>query len=271
MTHNVPSYQDTDHFLQSLGLDREHLLSLEPLDQGVTAVYVSGSLVEGLGNVGSDVDIFVVGDAQPTRQTAIWKELCAISIHYHGRRRIDFEYWREAHVDNIAARLDKIRIGQEFVAEKLEPIEELFIHRVKIALPMSREDGLRALQAKFDFDKFGQYLAQQAVHRIDGGMEDVLGMIDSGDWKVGVLRARELVGLAIDAYRHALGHTNSLPKWRPKVLDELATDDFGQSVRRRFWELQFPPLSMLEDERQCAAYMEECVRFANSIVEWVQR
>jgi predicted nucleotidyltransferase len=121
------------------GMSAGQLLALEELEETSSMVYVSGSLVEGLGNPMSDVDVYVLGDATPSGQVVIRKAAFQISVQFAGQRRVDFEYWSIAAVDRIISRLDEISIGSDFVAEKLEPIEELLIHRLLLGVPLNHQ------------------------------------------------------------------------------------------------------------------------------------
>ena len=251
----------------------EEILALEefPKDDE-TSVYLSGSLVEGYGNSGSDIDVFVLTNDKPKGQLIIDKKRFAISIHFIDTRRVDFEYWPAPRVLEIADRLRQIKPGTDFVAEKLDPVEELFIHRLKIGIPLWNSAKFADWQAKFDFSLFQKYLVQQAVHRIDGALEDLCGMLSDNDLDVALFRARDLVNLTIDAYCHYAGNTNPLPKWRVKILESFATDQFGDEVRSKFWQFQFPDVENLRtDSTAGAAYIESCIEFANRVTNWIQR
>lgn len=257
--------------LASLGIDLEAVLASEDLgaDTGA-AVYLSGSLVEGLGNSSSDVDIFVVGDLVPNGPHVITKDKFCISIHFSGARRIDFEYWAAGHIKDMAVKLEAIRLGEDFVAEKLAPIEELFIHRILIGLPILGADRFFSLAQLFDRDRFRQYLVQQSIHRIDGAMEDVVGTIDDGDWLSAVTRSRDLVNFAADAFCHSKGNTNPLPKWRARILERLPGNE-ARMLEKQYWELQFPELGSAPFRAEVAeVYARRCLDFAEQITWSIQ-
>lgn len=259
--------------LSSLDLDAEVLLGHEGLDAvpGDCTVYLSGSLVEGLGNCGSDVDLFVIGNREPAGPLVIRKDGFAISIHFAGRRRIDFEYWPRHAVDQIADKLARVRLGEDFVAEKLAPVEELFVHRLFIGLPLRDAPDLLALQALFDLKRFSGYLTQQAIHRIDGAQEDLRGMLEERQWDVAVFRARDLLELSADAWSFHRGRTNPLPKWRPRLLERLGDDPQAQQVRRTLWELEFPFAAFgCPESRAVEAHVRRCMAFSEQVVQWVQ-
>lgn len=259
--------------LATLGLDKTSVLHLENLDRTSldVTVYFSGSLAEGLGNRGSDVDIFVIADREPDGPHIIRKSDFCISIHFAGRRRVDFEYWPASAPVRIAEKLDRLRLGDDFVAEKLTPVEELFVHRLFIGLPLSGASGFATLQGIFDRARFSGYLTQQAIHRIDGAHEDLCGMLEEQQWDVAVLRARDLMELSVDAWSFHRGRTNPLSKWRSRLLERCGDDAQANLVRRAFWELEFPfQTSTCPESGPTEAYVHRCMAFSEQVVQWIQ-
>lgn len=266
-------FTEVDKFLATLGTTRAQILEMESLGAAFAgAVYVSGSLVEGFGNPGSDIDIFVVGDHGSAAELVVHKAHFSIAIHFLGKRRVDFESWGEAFVADLARRLSEVRLGREFVAEKLDLIEELFIHRIRIGLPLTNTERFVALRQRFDFDRFRGYLVQQSIHRIDGALEDLLGMLEADDRDTAILRARDLVSLTCDAFCHHAGNTNPLPKWRLRILRALPPSAEAENVAAAFWELSFPNARALRNDPQLVrAYAQRCMAFSHEVVDRIQR
>ena len=97
-------------------------------------------------------------------------------------------------------------------------------------------------------------------------------MIEAADRDVALFTAREVVGTAVDAYCHKLGNMDPSKKWRVKHLD--AVNDGSprhREVSAEFWRLQVPDAASLRADPACwKCYLEQCIRFANRIVSWVQ-
>jgi predicted nucleotidyltransferase len=261
-----------DLVAQLTGTSSRVLLQLERLDPAAgTVVYLSGSLVEGFGNASSDVDVFVVSDRGPAGPLVVRKATCTISIHLLGHRRADFEYWRPSVVDRIRKKLASIEPGEEFVAEKLHLIEELFVHRLLIGKPLATEEAFVELRDSFDAERFRSYLVQQAIHRADGALDDLGGMLEDDDLLTTLLRARDLVSFALDAYAHDRGNTNTLPKWRAKIVAGLPDDERSRAVAHDYRRLQFPTERALRhDPYAVHEYVRECIAFSNRVTAWIQ-
>jgi Nucleotidyltransferase domain len=270
-----PPEDGIEQFERTIGAEIPDLLALEGLPRNATdSVYASGSVVEGFGNSRSDIDIFVVGDGRPCDSgVLIEKEQFTISIHFLGKRRVDFEYWPVEQIHVIAARLNCIHVGDDFVADKLAPVEKLFIHRLKVAIPLCNPIQLSNLKSRFDWQRFQGYLVQEATHRIDGAIEDVWGMMETGRLLDATLRARDIAGFAADAGRFAQGETNPLEKWRAAALTRLSQRRGAAmaELMNTFVSLEFPsPPPVLFSGHEVEKYVRRCIEFADAVVRDVQ-
>src|SRR4051812_11993034 len=77
----------------NIGITREEILSTIQLKFPL-AVWLGGSLVQGLGNSASDVDVFVaIKELDPTIRLTRLDPLCALYVTFLNARRVDIEYW----------------------------------------------------------------------------------------------------------------------------------------------------------------------------------
>jgi predicted nucleotidyltransferase len=256
--------------LRHTGLDGADLLALEGLAGAEdSAVYLSGSLAEGIGNDGSDIDVYVVGSRAPSGPNIVASRRIGISVHMVHGRRVDFEYWPDAVVDDVCERLDSLRIGREFLGGRFDLSEEQFVHRLGVGIPLTGIEKWRTLRERVDREAFRGYLEQQAIHLLDGTIDDLDGMLRAGDLEVVAHRARDVVGYAVDVHRHHCGDTNPTPKWRAKVLARLPASERTDHVRERYRELTFGALDT-SDECAVEAYLTACAAFAHRVVRWAQ-
>jgi hypothetical protein len=258
------------------GIDVSTLLALEDLPgTGVETVYVSGSCVDGTGNAWSDVDVFVIGARTPAGFYARDGGVNQVVQHFVGDRRIDFEYWTEDSVSALAARLDAVcpGSGESLTRTTFSYIEECFIHRLRIGVAAAHADRHRAICERFDFQRLAAYQCAEVIRQLDAHLDDLLGMMESGDHDSALFTARDVVGLAVDAYLHGGGDTNPVSKWRVKRLDRRADGDpEAREIQAEFWRLQFPNAGRVRtgaDARE--RHLSACVRFANRIVTPLQQ
>jgi predicted nucleotidyltransferase len=237
-------------------------------------VYVSGSVVTPFANPWSDIDIYAIGDRGPTGDAVVDETTNLVAQHFVDDQRVDYEFWRPIDVEQLAERLDRMTLGvARFPPHGLFSYnEECFIHRLRVGVPMLNEERFELSRALFDFEKLGQYQAQEAIRETDGFYEDVCGMLEAGDMDSAVLNARRLVELGADAYLHSIGTTDPNVKWRARHLQALdGTSSFHDEVRRDYWRLEFPgdvgPDAAPEDRK---GYVESCVAFSRRVTSWIQ-
>jgi hypothetical protein len=258
--------------IESLGVDLQKLLALESLTPEVdAAVFLAGSLVEGMGNKYSDIDVFVVGGARPKGESLHHAGDALFSVHMLDTRRVDFEYWTDEAASGLAAKLNGLSLkdgGSDNVMmeRRLTEDEIMFIHRIRTGIPLIHEHRLEKLRARFDFDRLSQYLLEVKMREIDDALEDLYGMMEQP--AVGLMRARELLNCACDAYVHHKGGTSIRRKWRTRQLELLGDEPEVRRFSQRFWQLQFPEAHrLLEDASAYRGYVETCIRFCNQTTD----
>ena len=173
-------------------------LTLERLrDEGLipaeaTAVYLSGSLVAGLGHANSDVDLFVVADERP-------------AVEPSGELRRPLEPTTVPLVD--------------------------FLYRLAVAQPLVGSDWLAERQRELEGARFPLLLAARAFTEADTYVEDALGLLQSDDPASAVLAARSAFGYTVDGLLAYAGELSPSAKWRARKLArarpaELSWDDY---------------------------------------------
>ena len=183
--------------------------------------YISGSLIEGLGNKGSDLDLYVIvqSEAAETRRPVILNDTPEGAPF-----RIDLELWETSRVDRLRARLLALRFGEERMVGRIDNVEERFLHRLHLAIPHRDAARLRALQRYLPQALFAQYFLEKNVAICHEVSEDLWGAVDSRDCWAVLVRSRNLVEHSVDALAASYGRTNPSPKWRLHKFMKLADD-----------------------------------------------
>ncbi|MBZ4399195.1 hypothetical protein [Myxococcus sp. AS-1-15] len=266
-----------DDLVDLLGVDLGQLLALESLTPALeAAVFLSGSLVEGMGNAFSDIDVFIVGGGEP-KGTSLHKAGEALfSVHMLGKRRVDFEYWSDAAVERLAAKLASLDLKEGgpdnvMMERRMTEDEIVFLHRVRTGVALTHDSRLERLRARFDFPRLSRWLQEVKIREVDDALEDLYGMMEQPD--VALMRARELLNSTCDAFCHARGSTNIRRKWRTRILGQLAAsgDAEARTFEQRFWELQFPDGARLRAQPEALkAYLETCIRLCNQLTDVIE-
>jgi hypothetical protein len=259
--------------LDPAGLQRlasEKLLEVISAAQCHTA-WVSGSLVERLGNRGSDVDIFVVVEALSNDLPAThqdpdhWTHVFVIE-----RTRFDIEFWPVVTIDALARKLQAVCLDDLNVHtyRYLDYWESEFIHRLYIGLPLLHESAFRALRKNFDRRLFSRYLFESGIRRFNDAFDDTAGMLAHDQSSCAALRARETVEAAIDVLMYGSGITNDKAKFRTLKMQRLV--EFFPEYRRYEETLWRFETGLPADPAERHAYAEEALRFAADLTGFVQ-
>ena len=264
-----------DRVRELTGFEADELLALEGLPDGSDAVvYLSGSLVAGHANPWSDIDLFAVTDRGPTAEIQGHATTNSTASHILRGRRVDYEYWRPASVEWMARRLKahELNSGRSIAGASFIQIEEIFMHRLRVGIPMLNPEGFAELQATFDFDHLAAFQAEEAIRHLDAELEDLIGMIKGGDRDTALWVARQVLDVSVEAYIHSRGITDPVKKWTIKHLEALRHDPRRESILDDYWRLAHPAdaATLRDGGDEWQRYAEEVIEFSHRVVAWAQ-
>ncbi|HEX2046198.1 MAG TPA: nucleotidyltransferase domain-containing protein [Acidimicrobiales bacterium] len=267
--------EEAKRLLAPTGLTVDQLLAAEGFpDDSRAVVYLSGSIVSGHANPWSDIDVFAVADRGPSGAVHGIATTNAVAPHFLGDRRVDYEFWRPAAVEELARRLDAYDLasGTSIQGATFLRIEEIFIHRLRIGVPLLDEAGFARLQARFDFDRFAAFQTEDAIRHLDAELEDLVGMRKGGDRDGALWVARQVLDVSVEAYLHSLGNTDPVEKWRVRYLQELPDSARHRQLQADYWRLQYPAaaVALRDDGDVWHRYVEEVIAFSNRVAAWAQ-
>jgi len=256
------------------GLSVEQLIEVEGFpDDSDSVVYLSGSWVSGHANPWSDIDVFVVSDREPIGANPMVASTNIVVPHFVEGRRVDYEFWLPSKLDELADRLaaHQLATGESIQGATFIQIEEIFIHRLRIGIPLVNPEGFARCQARFDFAKLAAFQTEEAIRHLDSELEDIIGMRKGGDRETALWVARQVVDVAVEAYLHSLGITDPVAKWRVRYLREIEDTPRHRQLRDDYWRLSYPDTAevMRSDERW-ERHVEEVIAFANQLTVWIQ-
>lgn len=255
-----------DRVLELSGFTVDQYLELEQLAAAEDAVvYLSGSIVTGQANPWSDIDVFVVSDREPHSDFVMQASTNLVVPHYLPGRRIDFEYWKPSMIDDMVGRLEShpFASGEAIQGSTFLQIELIFLHRVRIGIPLLNPAGFGQLQSRIDFDLLARFLTEEAVRHLDAEIEDLIGMHKGGDRDTALWVARQVLDVSVQAYLHSTGITDPVAKWMIRNLEALEPSPDHDRLRHDYWRLTHPGTADQLRSGDWQAYAEEVLEFAN--------
>ena len=239
-------------------------ITLRPGDQ----LYVAGSLVEGLGNDTSDIDLFLVSE----RDISLKQTGPAIIMHC-GRAAIDLECW---HPNQVKALLDKVPSNVDVTTADHRPslawsvgdIERL--HRLASFQLVWGED--RWLSTSFvDPSLLAQLVFSRCLAICDAVHIDLVGASRVNDLDQTLLLSNKLLGHCVDALSAAFGQTNPAEKWRLarlRKVSALTSNEASIRLDKLFLELTAFDADASHDRIR---HSRRALNFCNWIIPHSQR
>jgi hypothetical protein len=196
---------------------------LRPAD--VRAVYVGGSQARGWSHALSDTDVFVVsadrweGAVTELQQVTVEPDTVPVAEIYVDDQRWELRYWQETQIDQLVERMS----WEAFEAGRIapSPVELVCLERLMHPLPVGGERWLAARRRAIADSALQAFLTTRALARADASVEDVVGLLESGDVRSAVLAAQVAFVNLVDAVAASHGECGQEWKWRDKRMHLL--------------------------------------------------
>lgn len=232
-----------------------------------------GSLVEGLGNAKSDVDLLLVTergrDALPERdELAVVVGRCVVDLHVLRR-------------DDLLGLVERFRASARSSWEVAHPVafsqsERVLLHRLVHGLQLvdAPPEHIAALTpSREDLCRLELRVARHFARTVQ---VDLVGYRGNGDHATATMAAQDLLGYAVDALNagHARSHPNH--KWRLRLIERLP-DDWAQALPRptaprdavaTIWALLRAPER--PTAAACDAHATRILAFARAVFAWAE-
>jgi hypothetical protein len=207
-------------------------LELEPSD----VAYVTGSILDGLGDSQSDLDLYVL-----TSQAGFERRKDSFASerrHQQERRNFGIIYLPIAggEVDvechpiqkfyDLFAALDNLNLtdAEKIQAtfdslgkyDRLEALE--LLHRLRIAQPFANEQSFRAFRSLFHDDQFFRWNTHTYLIQVGEGQKEVKRSLKNEDYESAYLKLCRVYDVLIDAFLFSIEQSLDRWKWRlPKL------------------------------------------------------
>ncbi|CAL9367288.1 hypothetical protein SUDANB105_00789 [Streptomyces sp. enrichment culture] len=214
----------SDEHFPDIGVLKQRGLLPETYD----CVYVTGSIIRGWGNAGSDYDLYVISDRPWASDTADFvkgtngRHPIALETTKVAERAWDLEYWLSEQVEALLARVgwDEYRRHGASAGPVTVP-ERDFLERLLYAVPLHGADWWQEHRERVEQSAFQAIMVGRAARLAGEAIEDAVGMLRSGDHRSAVLAARIAFTYVVDALLTAAGDYSRNPKWHARRFQEV--------------------------------------------------
>ncbi|HEX8535165.1 MAG TPA: hypothetical protein VF662_13455 [Allosphingosinicella sp.] len=197
----------------------EHLVRHLEVDPSST-VFAYGSLVEGLGNASSDLDLCILTggaetDITPSRNSAF--EIAGLQCDLMPVSKRAFRRAIE-----LLRELNREPVDVRRAALELDYPQRRMLHALLNGETLMGAEAQSVLGTDLAPRELIRNLLARTRYWFGNLQADLAGMRRAGDWTSMILPSQEAVLLGCDALLAALGKTNPTPKWRVKQLETIA-------------------------------------------------
>jgi hypothetical protein len=251
---------------------REHLAPA-----GGEACYVTGSLVEGLGNGRSDIDVYLVTDRDLSDRLLSGK----VAILPLGSAALDLEVLSRARVETLLERLAQFPSDQardhRISALAFSQPELKFLHNLAIGTALVNERAHRGLVSRVDARAIARIHFDYSLAWADTLHTDLLGLLEERDHASARYLLASFAGHVAAMFLAATGNTNPAEKWRVRKLAALAQSGAderlpgGRDVASTAAAFESLCVSCEANGPAVRAQFARMLRIAYAVIPWGQR
>lgn len=231
-----------------------------------------GSIVEGLGNSRSDLDLLFItppseSQAEKSSVTLVVGK-CIIDVTILGVNDLNKLFSRFETWSNLPWNVTH--------AAPFTPEERILLHRLHHGMVLhrgERETVTSQIPSLLNLARLKLHVARQLARTIQ---VDMAGYREVGDFSSLVFAAQELLGHAVDALLAGHQITNFLPKWRSRLLKSLPADwalslgtrPTGLTAAQLVWSLHRAPAR--PDQKLAVQHALRIMTFARAVFLWAE-
>ena len=213
-------------------------------------VVLSGTLVEGIGNRHSDLDIYVICKEKPSAEAIGGRNFVGLSQDGNVGQIYDYlddvgfgfdvEYFTFDEIEALKAKIDAFHAracsSSKILRPRLELAEDDAIHKFHVGTVLQGKDAFARLLPPSTFEKIAFVMYRNRT----GGypeVKDMMGAWASGDIDTCIQVTQMYLTEQASGLCHLLGSTNTKPKWVFANLKRLPAEFSEIGERTRAWLL----------------------------------
>ncbi|HSE18451.1 MAG TPA: hypothetical protein VLB46_15465 [Pyrinomonadaceae bacterium] len=264
--------QNASSFLKRWDMRVEDLTRfVRPLDATETLLLV-GSVPEGLANLLSDVDLYIIGGGELEEGVVVNEsDFQAMSINLTDMPEINVEYWRAKSLERLEERLTNIvtllrdpsLVGGPAKLKKIERFDDselLILHRIRSGLVLANPENAEHWRQRLFLDQLPLYLILHGLGMHNVFREDAIAQVRYGDNLTALVMLRIMMDHLASSMLASVGETHPYPKWRVRLLNWYR-GDLGEETVDKVLRYLFP-----DPQADASQVVREALEFADAAI-----
>jgi hypothetical protein len=241
-------------------------------------VFLSGSLIQEIGNIKSDLDVFVVVNnfERLKKETSIVYNHNALKVAFTNIDGIgcDIEYWSLSEVIMLLKQLNSINFNDSTkrtlnqLSINGTDFEHLssFLHRFIVSKPIYNESLYEEYKTKINLENYFRLMARCYINTIDNSYDDIIGNLIKGELETSLILAKNTLITVITVYLYSKNISLDREKWAYLLLKKLSDlDDESLEILNQFNKLYFEGVINSGDAYE--KKVEDCLYFINNVIK----
>lgn len=249
--------------------------------ESTSILVISGSLIEGIGTIHSDIDCIIFCEQRPKANSIQnFEHALVTDINYHYITQdeevhnttnfygetsihIDADYITFTELENIITKIetafDEISEDQRFLyAPVLSNTENNVIHRSLIGYALENEEKFNRLKSKIPLEKH-IYVAHREKLPVFYAFQDIQGCWQSGNLWMGCEIARDMMLKTSMSFTYLTGTTNKHYKW---VYSNMFRVNGFNEIKDSFFSLT---RRGAVTEAECRSYIQDTLTYMDLV------
>ncbi|MBG9792694.1 hypothetical protein ABD76_09390 [Paenibacillus dendritiformis] len=240
-------------------------------------VFASGSLIQGIGNNKSDLDLFVVTesiDSLKGEQSIEYdNNYFMISFARIDGIDCDIEYWSLYVVEELLDQLESI----DFNDTNKRSLHQLnvrggdfnsitsFLHRFITSTAIYNHDLYNSYKNKVNLKNYYRLMTRWYVNLVDNAYDDIIGNFEKGEYAASLIIAKNTLIKALCAYVFSHNHSLDREKWAYINLKFIAEKNReAADIINKFNKIYF--FCNARNENELNNLVEDYIFFINRII-----
>lgn len=221
----------------------------ERFDLSETAVFLAGSVMDGLSSTESDIDVLLIGDRETTSNRSMIDEGMVVDTIGLDGGRLQVAQCSKERLEGIVAKIETLLDPSDGTLTNISRPEKRVLHRVCSGNPIYNVQLAEGYKERVGTDRFAKYCLVMHTYAVQAYLKDALGEIRGKHW-LSACTAIQIAGTFFGQSKlNEIRETNQNPKWITRLVERHA-DRLDNDIVELIHSAMFPSRDLANNPDQ---------------------